>query len=281
MLMHMDTTPGTGPGARRRYLGKLLKNLRGQRTVVDVAKATRTSQPTISRIESGRGTILPRHVAKLLEVYEVDERRADQIMRIAEQANERGWWESFSDIIHDSFETFAALEGDAAEIRIYESQFVPGLMQTEGYVRAIRLASHPGATEERLRRSVELRLERQRHVHAQIVAVVDETVLRRLPGEPEVVRGQLARMMERAESGDLQVLPLAVRVHPAMNGAFTLLRFDDTPEMDLVYIDTERGGMYFERPADLIRYGDIFARLRELALSPEASLALMASLSRE
>lgn len=281
MLMHMETAPGTGPGARRRYLGKLLRNLRGTRSATEVAKQAMISQPTLSRIEAGKHSILSRHVAKLLEIYAVDERRADQIMRLAEQANQRGWWESFSDIIHDSFETYASLEADAAEIHTFELQFVPGLLQTAEYVRALRIAAHPEATEEQLCRSVELRMERQSHVRASLLAIVDEAVLRRLPGGPEVVRGQLRRMLTHAERGELQVLPFAACVHPAMTGAFTLLRFDDTPEMDLVYVDTERGGMYFERPADLIRYGDIFARLRDLSLSPEESAAMLASLSRE
>ena len=279
MLAGMETE--LGPGARRRYLGKTLRGFRGTTATAVVAKKIGISQSALSRIENGRNAILTRHVARLLEVYGVDESRVDGLLRIAEQANERGWWESYSATIPEWFEVYSSLEADAAEVWTYESEFVPGLMQTDDYVRAVRFAAHPESTVERTENLIELRAERQRQLTGQLVAIVSEAVVRRVVGGPEVMRAQLERLVTEAERGRLQVVPFSVGAHPGMNGAFSMLRFDDTDEMDLVYIDTERGGMYLERESDLICYRTIFTRLREQALSGEETAELLATLVAE
>lgn len=273
--------PGPGPGARRRYLGKKLRRLRERAdlTVNKVAELMRVTQPTVSRIEGGRNAILARHVAKMLELYGIDGPEADALMRIAEQANERGWWESYSDVIHDWFEIYTSLEADATEVWTYEAEFVPGLFQTPDYVRAVRLAAHPDSTEAQIDRSIALRAERQRHLTGTVVAVINEAVVRRLiaPG----LFTQVSRLMTEAADDRLRIIPFTVGLHPAMHGAFSMLRFEDSGEMDLVYTETERGGMYLERPADLVRYGDVFARLKDQSLSPDDTADLLTTLMKE
>jgi len=276
----MENEPG--PGARRRYLGKTLRKLREQRgmTTAGVAKQMHASQPTVSRIEGGRGTIMARHVYRMLEIFGVEEAQADTLMRIAEQANERGWWESYTDTIPDWFEIYASLESDSAEQWMYEAEFVPGLFQTEDYIRALRLASHPDSTPDQVARSAQLRLERQQQIRdQQISAVINEAVVRRQVGNATVMRDQLARLVAEIDRGvDLRVLPFASGAHAAMTGSFIMLRFPDRDEMDLVYVENERGGMYLEREADLLRHGDVFTRVRDQALSVKETRSMLASL---
>ena len=275
-----------GPGVRRRYLGKVLRRLREdlKLTTGEVAKRMMVSQPTVSRIETGRTAIMLRHVAKMLEVYGVDGPRADALMAIAEQANRPGWWESYGDVILDWFEIYASLEADATEIRTYEAEFVPGLFQTADYVRAVRLAAHPDATPEQVDRFVELRLERQQQVQPgqQVTAIINEAVALRLVGGPATMRTQLGRLAGEVDRGrDLRLLPFTVGAHAAMIGAFIMLRFEDTEEMDLIYTETERGAVYLERPADLIRYADVFARIRDAALPPVETAGRLRRLAEE
>jgi len=277
----MYTGTGTGPAARRRVLGKQLRALRGTRSAAEAAKQARISQPTLSRIEGGRGALMPRNVASLLAAYGVEGPQAEQLMSLAASAEERGWWDAYSDVIAQSFEMYASLEADAAEIQTYEAEFVPGLMQTADVVRALRLASHPKSTPEELDRSVALRMERQRQLRAQVSAVVNEAVVCRPIGSEPVWKEQLDRLRAEAAAGRLRILPFAAGAHPGMGGAFSMLRFDDTEEMDLVYAGTERGSMYFEKPADLLRYAEVFHRLHELALSPEESAERLATLAQQ
>lgn len=272
----------TGPGLRRRYIGKTLRALRldcGLSSTA-VAKQLGISQPHLSRIEGGRCAIDPRHVVRLLSIYGDDDPANNRLVALCTAAEAAGWWEQFDDIINDHFATFASLEADASEALAYESEFVPGLFQTAAYVRALRLASRPDATEAHLTRSVELRMTRQRHMPGAIHAVVNEAVVRRRVGTPEAMREQIVTLRDRAEAGALQVLPFECGPHPAMNGAFTILRFADAVDMDLVYIDTERGGMYVEKAQDIERYEIIFTRLREMALSTNESAALLDTLWR-
>ena len=276
-----------GPGVRRRYLGKVLRRLREEAGLKtnQVAARMHVTQPTVSRIEGGRHAITLRNVAKMLEIYGVDGPRADSFMGIAEQANQRGWWESYGDVISDWFEIYASIEADATELWTYEAELVPGLLQTAEYIRAIRLAAHPNLTRAQLDRSVQLRLQRQEQMRGdrRIAAVIGEAVVRRVVGGRDVMRSQLRRLVDEAAGDrvDLRILPFEAGAHAAMTGAFMMLRFEDTEEMDLVYTETERGAVYLERPADLIRYGDIFTRIQSAALPPEETARCISRLVKE
>jgi transcriptional regulator with XRE-family HTH domain len=260
-----------GPGARRRYLGKALRRLREDADLktTRVAELMHMTQANVTRIEGGRHAILLRNVARMLEIYGVEDARADALMAMAGQASQRGWWESYGDVINDWFEIYASLEADATEIWSYEAEFVPGLFQTPDYVRAVHLAARPDSTHEQADRFVELRLERQQHIGSQqITAVINEAVARRVVGGPQVMRAQLDRLVNEIEGGrvDLRIVPFEAGAHAAMAGSFIMLRFEDTDEMDLVYTENERGAVYLERPVDLLRYTIVFDRVRDAAL---------------
>lgn len=276
-------TSNLGPGVRRRVLGKRLRALREEQglTTTTAARRMRVAQPTLTRIEGGRTAILTRHVYQLCEIYGTDKAETDRLMRLAEQSRERGWWESYSDVINDWFEIYASLEGDAERILLYESEFVPGMFQTPAYVRAVYRAAHPEAGDEAANRQVELRLARQLRLEERsITALLDEGAVRRVVGGRSAMLDQLQHLIGLIERGraDIRVVPFTAGAHAAMSGPFYLLKFPDTAEIDLVYLDTERGGMYFERPEDLARYTDIFARTLEQALSPEETVALLGKL---
>jgi hypothetical protein len=244
----------------------------------------RVTQPTVSRIEGGRHAITLRNVVKMLEVYGVDEQRADALLTLAEQAGQRGWWESYGDVINDWFEIYASLEADATEIWSYEAEFVPGLFQTADYVRALRLAAHPDSTPEQVDRSVQLRVERQQQLsdRQRVRVIINEGVARRIVGGSDVTRAQLQRLVAEIDAGrDLRMIPFSAGAHAAMTGAFIMLRFGDGDEMDLVYTESERGGVYFERPVDLIRYGDVFDRACAVALSSPDTATSLTTLASE
>jgi transcriptional regulator with XRE-family HTH domain len=271
---------------RRRYLGKTLRRLREQRdlTASVVAKKLGMAQPSLTRIENGRNAILARHVYRLCEIYEVKKREADRLMRLAEESKERGWWESYSDVISDWFEIYASLESDAEQILTYESEFVPGLFQTPGYVRAGFQVGNPEASEAAGHRAVDLRQARQLRLRDRnITALVNEGAVRRVVGGPDVMRTQLEYLISVIEKEDakIQIVPFSAGAHPAMGGPFNLLKFPDVDEIDLVYVENERGGMYFERPTDLIRYTDIFTRAQKVALSPAESAGLLGKIVQE
>ncbi|MET0136558.1 MAG: helix-turn-helix transcriptional regulator, partial [Kibdelosporangium sp.] len=262
-----------GPGARRRYLGKALRRLRENNKLrtTEVAKLVRITQPTVSRIEGGRHAIMPRHVYRMLEIYGADELTSARVMRLAEDDSEHGWWESYGDVIQDWFEIYASLESDTSEIWTYETEFVPGQFQTEDYARAIVLAANPASSPDQVDRLVQLRKERQAQRGDQkMIAVVNEAVVLRQVGGAEVMRAQLRRLLEESRNRriELRLLPFSVGAHAAMSGPFAMLRFPDTggADMDLVYVEHERGSVYLERPADLIRYTDVFTRSRNAAL---------------
>jgi transcriptional regulator with XRE-family HTH domain len=267
-------------------LGKVLRRIREERklTVAEVARRLHISQPALSRIEGGRNAILTRHVYHLCEVYGIEGREADSLIRHAEESNQTGWWESYGDVLHNWFEIYAMLEADASEIWTYESEFIPGLTQTADYARAVTRAARPDWPDEVVNRTVDLRLSRQNQLNEQgISAVVNEAVVRRTVGGRGVMRSQLEHLVELITSRtiDLRVLAFDVGAHPAMNGAFAMLRFPDTDEdMDLVYTENERGATYLERPEDLVRYSDVFERVRDLALPTAESADLLTTISR-
>ncbi|WP_344424289.1 helix-turn-helix transcriptional regulator [Amycolatopsis minnesotensis] len=271
---------------RRRYVGKTLRRLREacDMRVSAVAKKLGISQPSLTRIENGRNAIMARHVYKLCEIYSVSKRDTDRLIRLAEESRERGWWESYSDVISDWFEIYASLEADADQILIYESEFVPGLFQTSGYIRAGFQAGNPEASEAAGHRVVDLRQARQLRLQDHdITALVNEGAVRRVVGGPDVMRNQLEYLITVIEKqhANIQIVPFSAGAHAAMGGPFYMLKFPDVDEIDLVHVENERGGMYFERSSDLLRYADVFARTQQVALSPTDSVALLRKIAQE
>lgn len=284
----MDTP---GRTLRRRKLGKALKVHRDNAglSVRELAKRSRLSAATISKIENGLQAILPRNVQLILQACGVGAPELDNLIRIAEGAEDVAWWLTYTDTMPDWFAAFVDLESDAEEIKTYTSEIVDGLLQTRDYAAVVaKRSAETGLTDAQIDRSVDLREARQARLdRLQMHVVMSEVVIRRGPsGDPAadepIMREQMARLAELAERPNitLQVLLLSAGLHAGVRGPFTLMRFPEGyDDMDCVYIETENGGVWQERASDIERYGRVFASVCGLAISPEETRTLLASLT--
>jgi transcriptional regulator with XRE-family HTH domain len=258
-----------GPTVQRLVLGGHLRRLREQAhiTTEQAAGVIRGSHSKISRMEHGRVGFKERDIADLLTMYGVtgaDEREA--LLKLARESNTPGWWQGYADILPHWVEPYFGLEAAASVIRNYELQFVPGLLQTEGYALSlIRLGNAP--TEEDVLRRAEARMSRQdilrRETPPRVWAVVDEGALRRPIGGAKVMREQLNHLIDMCDhpAVTLQVLPFQVASHPAMGGPFTILRFSEPDLRDVVYIEQLTSALYLDKPAEVDSYLEVMEQL--------------------
>ncbi|MEV4098006.1 helix-turn-helix domain-containing protein [Streptosporangium saharense] len=254
----------------RIVLGAQLRRLREERhiTLEAAGRAIRASHSKVSRMELGRVSFRVRDVADLLTLYGVtapEDRQA--LLGLVERANVAGWWHNYNDVLPSWFETYVGLEESASVIRNYEVQFVPGLLQTEDYARAVVLLGYPSASEDEVERRVRLRMARQRILHAQdpphLWAVVDEAVLRRPLGGPEVMRGQIDHILNTLELPNVtvQIVPFSVGGHAAAGGPFSILRFSQPDLPDVVYMEQLTSAVYLEKRDDVDSYLEVMERL--------------------
>jgi transcriptional regulator with XRE-family HTH domain len=284
----MPTEPG--PATRRRQLGRQLRDLRqaaGLKTMEAAAGKTGLSRATISRIESAKQTILPRTVRLLCQTYGIGTPLLDHLVRLAEESEDRGWLVAYSDTMPNWFERFVGEEAEASDVWTYEAEFVPGLLQTADYCRAVRAANSPDLTKDDIEWSVEFRQARQqlldRNHPPRMHVVVNEAVVRRQVGGTRVQRDQLRHLIEMAKRPNItvQVLPFTAGAHPAMTSAFTMLQFPAEDGEPTILVEVDSGALYPYRPTDYDRYTWIFGRLRELALAPRKSISLLSRLVEE
>jgi hypothetical protein len=259
-----------GPTVRRMLLGAQLRRLREVKGVsrVDAGWAIRGSDSKISRIELGRVGFKERDIADLLTLYGVtdaDEREA--LLTLAQEANKPGWWQPYGDLIPNWLQNYLDLEAAATVIRTYEVQYVPGLLQTEEYARAVILLGFGSARGVEIDRRVGLRMARKqlltRADPPQLWAVMDEAVLRRPIGGTNVMRAQIEALIEASSlpNVQLQVVPFRAGGHAAAGGAFSVLRFPDPDLPDVVYIEHLTGALYLDRREDVDRYAEAVGRL--------------------
>src|ERR1700733_2736784 len=258
-----------GPTVQRLVLGGHLRRLREQAhiTTEQAAGVIRGSHSKISRMEHGRVGFKERDIADLLTMYGVtdaDEREA--LLKLARESNTPGWWQGYADILPHWVEPYFGLEAAASFIRNYELQFVPGLLQTEGYALSlIRLGNAP--TEEDVLRRAEARMSRQdilsRETPPRVWAVVDEGALRRPIGGAKVMREQRKHLIDMCDhpAVTLQVLPFQVASHPAMGGPFTILRFSEPDLRDVVYIEQLTSALSLDKPAEVDSYLEVMEQL--------------------
>jgi hypothetical protein len=279
--------PATGPTVLRMLLGTQLRRLREASGVTREGAGweIRASESKISRMELGRVGFKERDVADLLTLYGVtapDEREA--LLKLARDANSPGWWHRYGDVLPSWFQSYLGLEAAAALIRSYEVQFVPGLLQTREYARAVVLLGHGRAAPAEIERRVALRMQRQRLLRREnpplLWAVVDEAALRRPIGGPEVMRGQVAALIEATRSPHirLQVVPFAAGGHAPAGGAFTILRFGDQDLPDIVYIEQLTSALYLDKRDDLDYYAAAMERLCVEAEPPERTPEILGRL---
>ncbi|BCL17063.1 helix-turn-helix domain-containing protein [Micromonospora sagamiensis] len=270
--------PASGPTVLRMLLGAQLRRLResGGVTRENAAWEIRASESKISRMELGRVGFKERDVADLLTLYGVTEPgERDALLKLARDANNPGWWHRYGDVLPGWFQSYLGLEAAAALIRSYEVQFVPGLLQTREYARAVVMLGHGAAGAAEIDRRVGLRMQRQQLLYRpdapHLWAVVDEAALRRPIGGPEVMRGQVAALVEATKVPNirLQIVPFDAGGHAAAGGAFTILRFGDQDLPDIVYIEQLTSALYLDKRDDVDHYAAAMERLCVEAEPPE------------
>ncbi|MFF5264773.1 helix-turn-helix domain-containing protein [Actinomadura viridis] len=283
-------TPGTGSTVRRILLGSQLRRLREANGVSrqQAGYVIRASESKISRLELGRVSFKERDVDDLLTLYGVtakDEREA--LLQLAREANTPGWWHRYNDVLPGWFQTYVGLEESAALIRTYELQFVPGLLQSEGYARAVIRLGNAGAAEHEIDQRVELRMQRQERLTGpeapRLWAVLDEGALRRPIGGPEVMREQFEYLIEMSKLPNvtIQVMPFRFGGHAAEGGAFSILRFPDQDLPDVVYVENLTGAMYLDKRDDVDTYLQAMERLCVDSATPERTVELLGDYLRE
>ncbi|WP_069814024.1 helix-turn-helix domain-containing protein [Streptomyces sp. TP-A0874] len=279
-----------GPTVLRIVLGTQLRRLRESRGISREAAgdAIRGSHAKISRLELGRVGFKERDVADLLTLYGVleSEERAE-FLALAQHANNPGWWQKYSDVLPNWFETLLGLEEAASVIRSYEVQFVPGLLQTAEYAREVTRLGHPRATDQEIERRVELRMERQALLSKpeppRLWAVVDEAALRRPLGDQGVMRGQIEHLIKVAEQPNvtLQVAPFHIGGLAAAGGPVTILRFLEPDLPDIVYLEQLASALYLDKRDEVENYMVVMDRLCAVAQQPKESLAFLKRLLNE
>ena len=270
---------GTGPTARRMVLGGQLRRLReGQNISREAAgEAIRGSESKISRLELGRVSLKERDVSDLLQFYGVtDGGELESFLQLVRESNQPGWWHRYHDLVPRWFQDYVGLEESASRIQTYEVAFVPGLVQTEQYARAVVRRGLPDAPDDEVERRVSLRMHRQDLLAepstCRLWAVVDEAVLHRAVGGADVLRMQLEHLLDvTAQSNiSLQVVPFRFG-GSAAETSFTLLRFAERELPDIVYLEHLCGALYLDKLDEVEIYSKVAQRLAVEAETPDES----------
>ncbi len=271
------------PTVRRKRLTTELRRLREQAglTCEDVGQRLECSGTRISRMETGRISARPGDVRELLEIYGVTGAEADSLVQLARDARRKGWWHGYGRVLPPWFEAYIGLESDAARLRDFQPLVVPGLLQTEGYARAVlRAAPHAGRGED-IDRQVALRMQRQAILDQasppEVWLVISESVLRMRVGGLAVMRAQLRRLADLAAQPSLtiQVLPFGTAAQVQAISPFTMLEFADAADPAVVYLEHLTGGVFVENEDEVRRYRVVFDHLRAEALGTVESADLI------
>ncbi|QBI56211.1 helix-turn-helix domain-containing protein [Streptomonospora litoralis] len=236
---------------------------------------------TVSRWELGERLPRPADLRLLLEIYEVTDEERETLLRLAREARQRGWWHVHGDAVPEWFQGFVGLEAEASAVCSYTSEFVPGLLQTADYSRAIHQGSLRSLSDEEIERRVAVRMERQKLLerpHApQLWFILNEAVIRRHVGGPGVMKKQLGHLAKAIDPPRItvQVLPYELGAHPGMDGAFSILSFPAAIDADLVYLEHQTSSLYVEEPDEVERYNVVFNHLRATALSTDHTSSMI------
>jgi transcriptional regulator with XRE-family HTH domain len=272
--------PTGGPTVRRILVGAQLRRLREARGLTREAAGyrIRASESKISRLELGRVSFKDRDISDLLELYGVDDpTQREGLIALAREANSPGWWHSYDDVLPNWFQTYVGLEEAATLIRSYEIQFLPGLLQTEEYARAVVTAGSPNATIDDVERRVHLRTTRQQILHRptppHFWAVVDEAALHRPIGGAKVMKHQVQHLLDLMTHPHitLQVMPFRFGGHAGEGGAFTILRFPEPELPDVVYIEQLVSAYYLDKREYVERYARTMDRLTVDSQPPDTT----------
>lgn len=277
------------PTIKRRRLGAALRRLREQtgRSTDGAAADLGWSQSKVSRIETAATAVSPDDVRVLLELYGAASEEVTDLVNLAMEDRQPSWWRQYSDVLPENFSGYLSLESEAARLVAYESEVVPGLLQTDEYAREI-LRQHPlTVMPYEIDQATRLRMARQSRLGGddplRLDVVINEGALRRTVGRPGVMRAQLAHLGEMAARPNItvRILPFSAGAHPAANGPFRVLEFPDPDDPRIVCLDTLATTLYREGLREVGAYQLAHERLRELALDPDGSRALVAQITEE
>ncbi|MFE6622492.1 helix-turn-helix domain-containing protein [Streptomyces sp. NPDC057740] len=266
-------------------LGKRLQELREAANLgrEEAARVLRVAPATVRRMETAEVALKIPYVQVLLETYGVPEDEATAFVTLAEEANQPGWWQRFHDVLPDWFSLYVSLEGAARIVRSYEPHFVPGLLQTEDYARAVLEAGTIGQTgPETIERHVSLRMERQRLLERpdppHLWVIMEETVLRRpVSVRDEVMRGQVDKLLEFAERDrvTLQIAEFAAGPHPGTYAPFSLFRFAEPELPDMVYTEYLTGALYLDSRTEVATHLEVLDHMSTAAASAERTKKIL------
>ncbi|MFF5247532.1 helix-turn-helix domain-containing protein [Streptosporangium sp. NPDC000095] len=270
------------PTVKRRRLSQAFRQLRQEAglSVTEAARRLEWEPSKISRMERNEWKLPSVHDIRLmLDFYGVtDKDQREAMITLARESRQRGWWEKYQDVFRGSLPDF---EAGASAIRTWEVILVPGLLQTEGYAKAVWQAGRV-LNEGLIERHVQARLARQeiltRENPPTLLALIDEAALRKSIGGAEVMREQIRHLIDMATKPNItiQIVPDSAGAHHALEGAFVILDFLDDPS--LIYTVTTTESLWLEQQEDYQRYSLIFSHVMTLALSPEESVRHMATL---
>ncbi|WP_267242550.1 helix-turn-helix domain-containing protein [Streptomyces sp. PR69] len=282
--------PRSAPTVGQVVLGKRLQDLRERAGLrrEDAAKVLRVAAGTIRRMETAEVALKIPYVQLLLGAYGVPEEEARHFVELAEEANKPGWWQRFHDVLPNWFSMYVSLEGSASLIRSYEPHYVPGLLQTEDYARAIMHSGALGQTDpEEIEGHVALRMERQslltRPDAPRFWVIMDETVFRRPVGGPGVMRAQIDRLLEGAQLPHvtLQIAEFKAGHHPGTYGPFVLFRFAIPELPDMVYSEYLTGAVYLDARPEVASHLEVMDRMAAQAATAQRTKEILRDLRKE
>lgn len=276
-------TKRPGPSVRRRQLGQMLRKLRTDADVHrrDAAEWLGVTEQNMSRIEGGKSSIKDQTVRSLCQLYDVEANDLEVMLRLARESTQRGWWSAYRDTLPDWARQLVGQEADAQHFWNYESEIVPGLLQTADYVAAINRILHPDMTGDQIARRQDLLRERQERINdddpPHLHFYLNEAVIRRVIGDRQVLAGQLDYLTDVSQLDhiELRIIPFAVGGHAGMSSSFVLVQFPDEDGPAFAYVEHDRGATYQESPADIDRYRVVLDLIDKTALDEPGSRELI------
>lgn len=275
------------PSVRARQLARELRGLRVRAgvTIDQVATEMRWSTAKVSRIETAYTLVTVADLQRLLAFYGVREPDAERYVKLARAARERGWWETYGEMLGERYAAFIGLEADAQAMHSYRMAIIHGLLQTADYARACMLASVPALPPGEVDRRVEIRLQRQARLRSldalELFAVLDEGALRRRIADGDVMRGQLEYLLEAGTLANVRILVIPFdNGYPGGLTDFSVLKFQEPEYPDIVYIEQMSGSLIIEDESQVFRYTSAFEKISENALDEAGSRDLIARIAR-
>ncbi|MBM7077468.1 helix-turn-helix domain-containing protein [Micromonospora humida] len=270
------------PTIQRRRLGNALRRAReaAGKSQDEAAEVIDSASSKVSRMELGQSGIRLTDLKLLLDFYGVSAEEAEPLRELARAGRQRGRWSGYRNVVPDWFRQYLDLEADAAEIRWYQSEVIPGILQTEPYIRAI-------IDRDDVERQVEVRLERQKVIDRpdgpELNFILSESALRRNLGDPAAMRDQLTHLAALADRSNvtIQVFPLDAETYVTASYNFIILRFGEEVASDVVYLETFTDADYLDSPEALRAYNRLWGRLQAAALGPAESRRLMLRIAGE